>query len=73
MSLSQLVAFAKLRSNKDYLKELKVLEQKLVSLLMITRLSKWQGAMGRDDVTYTWRQLVTTGNIDAYADEARQR
>ena len=73
VTLSQLVAFAKLKSSKDALVELKSLEQQLVALLMITRLSKWQGAMGRDEVVYNWRQLVTIGNTEAYADEARQR
>jgi hypothetical protein len=73
VSLSQLVAFAKLKSSKDALVELKNLEQRLVALLMITRLSEWQGAMGQDEVVYNWRQLVTTGNVEAYEDEARQR
>ena len=68
-----MVAFAKLKASKDISEELKDLEKCLVALLMLTRLRKWQGAMGRDEVVYKWRQLVNRSNAEAFADEARQR
>ncbi|KAG8829493.1 hypothetical protein FRC18_009267 [Serendipita sp. 400] len=70
--LSQLVAFAKLHCSKETKIELKLLEDDLVKLLMQTRLRKHQGALGRDEVIYHWRQLVARGQSHAYADEERQ-
>jgi hypothetical protein len=44
-----------------------------VALLMRVRLGRWQGAMGRDEFVYNWRQLVSLGDTQAFADEERQR
>ncbi|KAG8829679.1 hypothetical protein FRC17_006198 [Serendipita sp. 399] len=70
--LSQLVAFAKLHCSKETKIELKLLEDDLVKLLMQTRLRKHQGALGRDEVIYHWRQLVAPSQSHAFADEERQ-
>jgi hypothetical protein len=73
VSLSQWIAFAKLKSSDDTLVILRDLEQQLVALLMRVRLGRWQGAMGRDEFVYNWRQLVSLGDVQAFADEERQR
>jgi hypothetical protein len=73
VSLSQLIAFAKLKCSKENVSVLGDLEVQLVSVLMKTRLRKWQSAMGQDDVVFNWRQLVLLKDSQAYADETRQR
>lgn len=72
VSLSQWIAFAKLKSSDENLEKLKGLEKQLIALLMRTRLGRWQGAMGRDEVVYNWRQLVARGDTHAFEDEQRQ-
>jgi hypothetical protein len=73
VGLSQLVAYAKNQSTLNMQTELKDFERQLVKLVFSTRLGKWQGAMGRDEVVFTWRQLVSLGNLEGIYDEARQR
>lgn len=70
--LSQLIAFAKPKASGAALLDLKLREDELVGVLMKTRLSKWQGAMGRDEVVYNWRQLVLRTNSRAFMEESRQ-
>ncbi|PVG00772.1 hypothetical protein CPB86DRAFT_782329 [Serendipita vermifera] len=72
VSLTQLIPLAKLKCSKENAAVLGDLEVQLVSMLMKTRLRKWQGAMGQDDVVFNWRQLVLLKDSQAYADEARQ-